>query len=48
MVFGASLTGLASHPVTVVNWEALQAEGSYGSFVDQILARIRADLAGRR
>ena len=41
VVFGASLTGLASHPVRYGwNWDVLvQAEGSYGSFLDQNLAK---------
>ena len=41
VVFGASRTGLVSHPVRYGwNWDVLvQAEGSYGSFIDQNLAR---------
>jgi hypothetical protein len=41
VVFGASLTGLVSHPVRYGwNWDVLvQAEGSYGSFLDQNLAK---------
>ncbi len=40
VVFGASLTGLVSHPVRYGwNWDVLvQAEGSYGNFLDQNLA----------
>jgi predicted lysophospholipase L1 biosynthesis ABC-type transport system permease subunit len=40
-VFGASLAGLVSHPVRYGwNWDVLvQAEGSYGSFLDQNLAK---------
>ena len=40
VVFGASLTGLISHPARYGwNWDVLvQAEGSYGSFLDQNLA----------
>jgi hypothetical protein len=41
VVFGASLTGLVSHPVRYGwNWDVLvQAEGSYGTFLDQDLAK---------
>jgi hypothetical protein len=41
VVFGASLTGLVSHPVRYGwNWDLLvQAQGSYGSFLDQNLAK---------
>jgi hypothetical protein len=41
VVFGASLTGLVSHPVRYGwNWDVLvQAEASYGTFLDQNLAR---------
>ena len=41
VVFGASLTGLISHPVRYGwNWDVLvQAEASYGSFLDQNLAK---------
>jgi hypothetical protein len=41
VVFGASLTGLVSHPVRYGwNWDVLvQAEGSYGNFLDQNLAQ---------
>ena len=41
VVFGASLAGLVSHPVRYGwNWDVLvQAEGSYGSFLDQNLAK---------
>ncbi len=41
VVFGASLTGLVRHPVRYGwNWDVLvQAEGSYGSFLDQNLAK---------
>jgi hypothetical protein len=41
VVFGASLTGLVSHPVRYGwNWDVLiQAQGSYGSFLDQDLAK---------
>jgi hypothetical protein len=41
VVFGASLTGLVSHPARYGwNWNVLvQAEGSYGNFLDQNLAK---------
>ena len=41
VVFGASLTGLVSHPVRYGwNWDVLvQAEASYGTFLDQNLAK---------